>query len=73
VTENILQNQMHNNSELWLRLSSDDKLLQFASFLSHMRKDFRLGSIVGVYILLKNSNTEPEIIRVLADEIFGQL
>ena len=46
---------MHGNTDSWLSLSTDDKLLQFASFLSHMRKDYRLGAIVGVYILFKNS------------------
>ena len=43
---------------MWLQLSIDDKLLQFASFLSHMRKDYRLGAIVGVYILFKNNRHE---------------
>lgn len=46
---------MHGNTDSWLSLSIDDKLLQFASFLSHMRKDYRLGAIVGVYILFKNN------------------
>lgn len=47
---------MHGNTDSWLQLSIDDKLLQFASFLSHMRKDYRLGAIVGVYTLFKNNS-----------------
>ena len=39
----------------WLQLSIEDKLLQFASFLSNMRKDLRLGGVVGVYLVLKNN------------------
>lgn len=41
---------------MWLEMSVDDKLLQFTSFLSHMRKDYRLGAIVGIYIIFKNVN-----------------
>ena len=55
VCDNIMSSQMHGNTDSWLSLSIDDKLLQFASFLSHMRKDYRLGAIVGVYILFKNN------------------
>lgn len=56
VCDNIMTNQMGGNTDTWLQLSIDDKLLQFASFLSHMRKDYRLGAIVGVYILYKNNH-----------------
>lgn len=55
VCDNIMSSQMHGNTDMWLQLSVDDKLLQFASFLSHMRKDYRLGAIVGVYIIFKNN------------------
>ena len=55
VCDNIMSSQMHGNTDMWLQLSVDDKLLQFASFLSHMRKDYRLGAIVGVYVLFKNN------------------
>ena len=58
VCDNIMTNQMGGNTDSWLQLSIDDKLLQFASFLSHMRKDYRLGAIVGVYILYKNNHFE---------------
>ena len=54
VCDNIMANQMHSSSDNWLRLTADEKLLQFASFLAHMRKDYRLGAIVGVYLLIEN-------------------
>lgn len=60
VCDNIMSSQMHGNTDSWLQLSIDDKLLQFASFLSHMRKDYRLGAIVGVYILFKNHSQNVE-------------
>lgn len=41
--------------ENWMKLTIDDKLLQFTSFLSNMRKDLRLGGLVGIYILYKNN------------------
>lgn len=87
VCDNIMANQMNNNTDMWLQLSVDDKLLQFASFLSHLRKDFRLGAIVGVYLLLKNNRLEDlsvdhkaggtiigkEITKVIMEEIFSSL
>ena len=87
VCDNIMNNQMNNNTDMWLQLSVDDKLLQFASFLSHLRKDFRLGAIVGVYLLLKNNRLEDqsmdhkmggtiigkEITKVIMEEIFSSL
>jgi hypothetical protein len=39
----------------WMNFSIEDKLLQFASFLSHMRKDLRLGGLIGIYLILKNN------------------
>ena len=77
---------MNGNTDRWLSLSIDDKLLQFASFLSHMRKDYRLGAIVGVYILFKNNSPKQdqsyradekrigaEITRVIIEEVFSSL
>jgi hypothetical protein len=63
---------------MWLQLTVDEKLLQYTSFLSHMRKDYRLGAIVGVYILFKNNQaSQPvigsEITRVVLEEIFSSL
>ena len=55
----------------WLNLSFEDKLLQFASFLSHMRKDLRLGGLTGIYLLLKNNQVGEEIKRVIVEEIFS--
>lgn len=61
VCDNIMSSQMHGNTDMWLQLTIDDKLLQFASFLSHMRKDYRLGAIVGVYCLFKSSASGNDI------------
>jgi hypothetical protein len=60
VCDNIMANQMNGNTDMWLGLSIDDKLLQFASFLSHMRKDYRLGAIVGVFILFTNNKVHND-------------
>lgn len=81
VCDNIMANQMNGNTDMWLGLSVDDKLLQFASFLSHMRKDYRLGAIVGVYILFTNNRAHhendevvgAEITRVIIEEVFSSL
>lgn len=81
VCDNIMANQMNGNTDMWLGLSIDDKLLQFASFLSHMRKDYRLGAIVGVFILFTNNRTHnddgqivgAEITRVIIEEVFSSL
>jgi hypothetical protein len=56
----------------WMRLSLEDKLLQFASFLSNMRKDLRLGGLIGVYQIFKNNLMQigDEIKRVIVEEIF---
>ena len=52
-------------------MSTEDKLLQFTSFLSHMRKDLRLGGLTGIYLLVKNNELGEEIKRVLVEEIFS--
>jgi hypothetical protein len=61
--------------EGWLNLSIEDKLLQFASFLSNMRKDLRLGGVVGIYLTFKNAhlNIGEEIKRVIIEELFTTL
>ena len=88
VCDNIMANQMQGKTDMWLQLSIDDKLLQFASFLSHMRKDYRLGAIVGVYVLFKNNMHHTgsfsqrlgdgtvighEITKVILEEVFSSL
>lgn len=57
VGEQILQ-VMGGSMDSWMRLSVEDKLLQFTSYLSNMRKDLRLGGLVGVYILIKNNSEQ---------------
>lgn len=73
VGETILQTL--GGTEAWNRLSLEDKLLQFASFLSNMRKDLRLGGLVGVYLMLKNNLQliGEEIKRVIVEELFTTL
>jgi hypothetical protein len=53
VGEQILVNL--NGFENWMRLSIEDKLLQFTSFLANMRKDLKLGGLVGIYLIFKNN------------------
>lgn len=55
VSDYILANQMQGTTKAWLHLRLDEKLLQYTSFLSHMRKDYRLGAIVGIWVLISNS------------------
>ena len=57
----------------WHQLQVDDKILQFASFMTHMRKDYRLGGLIGISMLLKNSDVGDEITRVITEEVFGCL
>jgi hypothetical protein len=50
----------------------EDKVLQFASFISNMRKDLRLGGLVGIYLIIKNDQVSigDEIKKVVMEEIF---
>ncbi len=61
--------------QAWQQLSIEDKLLQFASFLSNMRKDLRLGGVTGVFLVFKSSimNIGEEIKRVIIEELFTTL
>jgi hypothetical protein len=70
VSEQILNNL--GNFENWMKLGIEDKLLQFASFISNMRKDLRLGGLVGIYIVYKNNGMGigEEIKKVVLEEIF---
>ena len=47
-------------------------MLQFASMLSNMRKDLRLGGLVGIYQLLRSENGElsDDIVNVIIEEMF---
>lgn len=78
VSDNILANQMQGTTRAWLSLRLDEKLLQYTSFLSHMRKDYRLGAIVGLYVLISNGRhtgaaVGHEITRVILEEVFASL
>lgn len=61
------------NVNQWIKLALEDKLLQFASFLSHMSKDLRLGGLTGIYLLIKNNDVGDEIKRVIVEEIYATL
>ena len=53
-------------------MTLQDKLLQFASMLQNMRKDLRLGGLVGIYQLLRGDQPElkEDILNVLIEELF---
>jgi hypothetical protein len=38
-----------------------------------MRKDLRLGGIIGIYLLVKNNQLGDEIKKVIVEEIFTTL
>ena len=73
VGEQILVNL--NGFENWMRLSIEDKLLQFTSFLANMRKDLKLGGLVGIYLIFKNNGQMigEEIKKVILEELFTTL
>jgi hypothetical protein len=47
--------QFGNSYEKWDGLRFEEKLLQFTSLLQHVRKDIRLGGVVGMYQLLSSN------------------
>ena len=48
VSDTVLQT-MDGGLSQWVTLTYQDKLLQFTSMLQNMRKDLRLGGLVGIY------------------------
>ena len=58
-----------------MRLTIEDKLLQFTSFLANMRKDLRLGGLVGIYLIFKNNHHQigDEIKKVIVEELLNTL
>ena len=58
-----------------MRLTIEDKLLQFTSFLANMRKDLRLGGLVGIYLIFKNNQhlIGEEIKKVIVEELLNTL
>ena len=71
VSDTIL-GQLQGGQDQWMTMQLHDKMLQFASMLSNMRKDLRLGGLVGMYQLLRGENGEisEEILNVIIEEIF---
>ena len=58
-----------------MSMQPKDKIMQFTSLLQHMRKDLRLGGIVGLYQLLISKSViggqiRPHVRNVLIEELF---
>ena len=55
-----------------MTLTFQDKLLQFTSMLQNMRKDLRLGGLIGVYQLIRGDTSElqDDILNVIIEEVF---
>ena len=60
------------NINKWIQMTVQDKLLQFASMLQNMRKDLRLGGLVGIYQLLRadQGDLRDDIFNVIVEELF---
>ena len=56
----------------WLQLTYQDKLLQFTSMLQNVRKDLRLGGLIGIYQLMRGDTSElqDDILNVIIEEVF---
>lgn len=50
-----------------------DKILQFTSLLQHVRKDIRLGGLVGIYQLMKMKGVKEDVQNVVVEEVFTVL
>jgi len=59
----------------WLKLSATEKILQFTSLLSHMRKDIKLGGVICLHQILKAAASEitEEAKTIIIDELFLSL
>jgi hypothetical protein len=69
----ILMDGNKDDFSQWLSLSLVDKVLQFTSLLQHMRKDIRLGGLVGIYQLVKEQiekGIREDVQNVVLEEIF---
>ena len=53
----------------------EDQIIQFAGCISHMRKDVKLGGVVGVYVLYETFPNEinPAVIDHVLQNVFTQL
>ena len=71
VSDTILA-ALNDDINSWLGMAVQDKLLQFASMLQNMRKDLRLGGLVGLYQLLRGDQTDlrEDILNVVIEEVF---
>jgi len=69
----LLMEGFGNDLDSWLALNLVDKVLQFASLLQHMRKDIRLGGLVGIFQLIKgqiDKGIREDVQNVVLEEIF---
>lgn len=59
----------------WLKLKVTEKILQFTSLLSHMRKDIKLGGVICLHQILKAAAPEitEEAKTIIIEEIFLSL
>ena len=71
VSDNILST-MNGGIQQWVTLTFQDKLLQFTSMLQNMRKDLRLGGLIGIYQLIRGDTSElqEDILNVIIEEVF---
>lgn len=71
VSDTILQT-LDDGFNQWMQLTYQDKLLQFCSMLQNVRKDLRLGGLVGVYQLIRGdtSQLQDDILNVIIEEVF---
>ena len=70
--------QFGNSYEKWDALRFEEKLLQFTSLLQHVRKDIRLGGVVGMYQLLSSrlislADVSAHVNNVIIEELFTSL
>ena len=69
----ILMEGLGDGFDQWMALTLVDKILQFTSLLQHMRKDIRLGGLVGIYQLIKDQidkGIREDVQNVVVEEIF---
>lgn len=61
------------SEEEWLNQSREQKALHFCSYFAHMRKDYRLGGLVGSFLLLRGGSLEEEVESLLVEEVCKSL
>lgn len=67
-TLNVLQFHLQNPS-----LSAEEKLLRYTELISHKWKDLWLGSLVGIYTLIKYNEVSLSLLMHCLNEVFKAL